>query len=89
MYLRCGVSSLFVSRSFCLLTADELDSYMYQTVGHQAIEMLAKAMALPLYRRYIKGGSLNQSRDYDVTQDDEVEDLYHLLNSIKVRSVIF
>ena len=62
---------------------------MYQTVGHQAIEMLAKAMALPLYRRYIKGGSLNQSRDYDVTQDDEVEDLYHLLNSIKVRSVRF
>ena len=28
----------------------ELDSYMYQTVGHQAIDMYADAMRLPLFR---------------------------------------
>ena len=35
---------------------NELDSYMYQTVGHQAINLYAEAMRLPLFRgalRYI------------------------------------
>ena len=31
----------------------ELDSYMYQTVGHQAIDMYADAMRLPLFRATI------------------------------------
>ncbi|TNN44988.1 Diphthine--ammonia ligase [Liparis tanakae] len=55
--------------------ADELDSYMYQTVGHQAIHLQAEAMELPLYRRTIRGCSLNTSRNYSVTEGDEVEDL--------------
>ena len=29
---------------------NELDSYMYQTVGHQAIDLYAEAMDLPLFR---------------------------------------
>ena len=29
---------------------NELDSYMYQTIGHRAIEMYAEAMRLPLFR---------------------------------------
>ena len=29
---------------------DEMDSFMYQTVGHEAIELLAEAMGLPLVR---------------------------------------
>lgn len=63
---------------------DELDSYMYQTVGHQAIELYAEAMALPLYRRTIQGSSLNTGRDYSQTDGDEVEDLYELLRLVKV-----
>ncbi|XP_077394250.1 diphthine--ammonia ligase-like isoform X2 [Festucalex cinctus] len=62
---------------------DELDSYMYQTVGHQAIELYAEAMDLPLYRRTIQGSSLDTSRDYQETEGDEVEDLYQLLNLVK------
>ena len=57
---------------------------MYQTVGHHSIELYAEAMDLPLYRRTIEGGSVNQSRDYQTTLDDEVEDLYQLLTDIKV-----
>uniref|UniRef100_A0AAV2JEL7 Diphthine--ammonia ligase n=1 Tax=Knipowitschia caucasica TaxID=637954 RepID=A0AAV2JEL7_KNICA len=68
---------------------DELDSYMYQTVGHQAIELYAEAMDLPLYRRTIQGCSLDTSRDYNQTPGDEVEDLYELLLSVqRVREVI-
>ncbi|KAG8013284.1 Diphthine--ammonia ligase, partial [Nibea albiflora] len=62
---------------------DELDSYMYQTVGHQAIELYAEAMDLPLYRRTIQGSSLDTSRNYSKTEGDEVEDLYELLRLVK------
>jgi diphthamide synthase (EF-2-diphthine--ammonia ligase) len=31
-------------------SAHELDSYMYQTVGHTAISLYAEAMGLPLFR---------------------------------------
>lgn len=57
---------------------------MYQTVGHQAIELYAEAMALPLYRRTIQGSSLNTGRNYSRTEGDEVEDLYELLRLVKV-----
>ncbi|CAB1331073.1 unnamed protein product, partial [Coregonus sp. 'balchen'] len=63
---------------------DELDSYMYQTVGHQAIDLYAEAMDLPLYRRTIQGSSLDTGRDYSQTEGDEVEDLYHLLKMVQV-----
>ncbi|MGH0154168.1 UNVERIFIED_CONTAM: hypothetical protein FKN15_052342 [Acipenser sinensis] len=62
---------------------DELDSYMYQTVGHQAIDLYAEAMDLPLYRRTIVGTSLDIGREYSECDGDEVEDLYHLLKLVK------
>ena len=64
--------------------SDELDSYMYQSVGHHAIELYAEAMGLPLYRRTIEGASVATGRDYQRTEEDEVEDLYKLLAEIKV-----
>ncbi|KAF7704584.1 diphthine--ammonia ligase isoform X2 [Silurus meridionalis] len=62
---------------------DELDSYMYQTVGHQAIELYAEAMDLPLYRRTIEGSSVDTGREYHPNDADEVEDLYQLLKLVK------
>ncbi|GAB1286700.1 Diphthine--ammonia ligase [Apodemus speciosus] len=63
--------------------SDELDSYMYQTVGHHAVDLYAEAMALPLYRRTIRGRSLETGRDYTKCEGDEVEDLYELLKLVK------
>ncbi|XP_015669062.1 diphthine--ammonia ligase [Protobothrops mucrosquamatus] len=62
---------------------DELDSYMYQTVGHHAIELYAEAMGLPLYRHTIKGTSVNTGSIYTKCEGDEVEDLYQLLKLVK------
>lgn len=62
---------------------DELDSYMYQTVGHHAIDMYAEAIGLPLYRHTIQGSSTAVDKDYNPTPGDEVEDLYVLLKKIK------
>ena len=63
---------------------DELDSFMYQTVGHDAIHLYSECMDIPLYRREILGGSVLQSSDYTVTKDDETEDLYLLLKDVLV-----
>ncbi|XP_067414163.1 diphthine--ammonia ligase isoform X2 [Emydura macquarii macquarii] len=62
---------------------DELDSYMYQTVGHHAIDLYAEAMDLPLYRHTIKGTSVDTGKVYTRCEGDEVEDLYHLLKLVK------
>ena len=56
---------------------------MYQTVGHQAISCYAEAMQIPLFRRHIRGTARLQSKDYEVTPDDEVEDLFDLLVEIQ------
>lgn len=67
---------------------DELDSYMYQTVGHQALQYYADAMQLPLYRGKTLGKAINQTMSYTpaADDDDEVEDLHRLL--LKIRSDI-
>ena len=62
---------------------NELDSYMFQTVGHQAIELYSEAMKLPLFCGNINGSSLNVGSNYIPTKEDEVEDLYQLLHNIK------
>lgn len=60
---------------------------MYQTVGHQGIELYAEAMGLPLYREAISGVAIDQGRYYKPTDNDEVEDLFRLLSRIKVKLI--
>lgn len=64
---------------------DELDSYMYQTVGHQAIEKIAQALDTPLFRADITKTANVKDLDYTPPQDsdDEVEILYNLLKDIR------
>ena len=38
----------------------ELDSYMYQTVGHQMVAAIATCAGLPLFRRRLSGSSKEQ-----------------------------
>jgi len=68
--------------------ADEIDSYMYQSVGHHAVDLYAEAMGLPLYRRTITGSALVTDKDYTKHPDDEVEDLFLLLQDIQVLLLI-
>ena len=69
--------------SYALL--GELDSYMYQTAGHEMIEAVAEALSLPLHRRALQGTSLNVAENYAGPKaGDEVEDLYELLREVKV-----
>lgn len=70
---------------------DELDSFMYQTVGQDAIETVARALGVPLYRQIISGTPINQDAEYGLRtpsqsgiHGDETEDLYELLLRVKV-----
>ena len=62
---------------------DELDSFMYQTAGHQMVGAYAECMGLPLYRRRIVGSAHSHGMQYQKTDGDEVEDLYALLAYVK------
>lgn len=62
---------------------DELDSFMYQTVGHMGIEKIAECLELPLYRRETTGTSLQKGKCYEPVEEDEVEDLFKLLQEVK------
>lgn len=75
---------LFVYMSLYL---DETDSYMYQSVGHDALDLYACALELPLFQQIIEGKPLNQQFDYQPTKGDEVEDLYELLCKVKVCNI--
>uniref|UniRef100_A0A0M3I1U6 Diphthine--ammonia ligase n=1 Tax=Ascaris lumbricoides TaxID=6252 RepID=A0A0M3I1U6_ASCLU len=65
--------------------ADEIDSYMYQSVAYKGVELYSQACGLPLYRREIRGRPVNISAHYEPTDDDEVEDLYALIRDVKVQ----
>lgn len=60
----------------------EIDSFMFQTVGHSIVEYYKYCLGVPLYRRKIIGGSNNQDVEYWPTQKDEIEDLFLLLSEI-------
>ncbi|KAK1973016.1 adenine nucleotide alpha hydrolases-like protein [Colletotrichum sublineola] len=73
----------------------DLNSFMYQTVGHQVIPLYADATGLPLYRQPIYGGPKYEGRDYDAqavsardgdavleTEADETESMVPLLRAV-------
>ena len=67
---------------------------MYQTVGQDAIELVAEALAVPLYRKVITGTAIEQSSEYGSrdavaskgVNGDETEDLHELLKHVKARN---
>ncbi|KAL2758781.1 hypothetical protein ACRALDRAFT_1092517 [Sodiomyces alcalophilus JCM 7366] len=69
----------------------DLNSFMYQTVGHQTIPLYAAATGLPLYRHAILGGAKYDGRDYDASQTtsladgDETESMIPLLRGVMDR----
>lgn len=76
-----------------------MDSFMYQTVGQDAIELVANALGVPLFRHTIYGSAIEQSGEYgdragkvdrknEGVVGDETEDMFALLSGVKVRCFI-
>jgi diphthine-ammonia ligase len=51
---------------------DDMDSFMYQTIGHGVIPLYERALGIPLYRAPITGDAVDTSRVYrqDAVDDD-------------------
>jgi len=78
---------------------DEIDSFMYQSVGYEVVRALSEAMNLPLIENFITGKPLQQTLQYEISSDknhlesvsdydsseDEVENLFNLLKEGKSR----
>ena len=64
---------------------DELDSFTFQTVGHEAVHVISECLGVPLFRRSIAGASVNTTMEYLPDPADEVEDLYRLLLEVKTQ----
>ncbi|KAL7411096.1 hypothetical protein BDY24DRAFT_343422 [Mrakia frigida] len=72
---------------------DELDSFMFQTVGLNHLPLIAQSLRLPLYTRTITGTAVNVAGEYGDrkgvadsgggTAGDETEDLWELLKEVK------
>jgi diphthine-ammonia ligase len=65
--------------------SEDIDSYMYQTIGHNVIPLYEQALGLPLYRQEIAGGATDKNKSYasptaaKESQQDETESLVPLL----------
>ena len=76
---------------------EELDSYLYQTVGQDAIELVARALEVPLYRKVITGQAIEKGSEYGgrnakdagAVAGDETEDLFELLSTVNVGIISF
>ncbi|XP_053993770.1 diphthine--ammonia ligase-like isoform X2 [Hylaeus volcanicus] len=64
-------------------STDDIDSYMYQTVGSSCVQGIAECLSLPIKTHILKGTSKQtDSILYNKIEGDEVEDLYELLTDI-------
>ncbi|KAK9326445.1 hypothetical protein V1517DRAFT_311805 [Lipomyces orientalis] len=61
----------------------EMDSFMYQTVGHSVLSLYPDCFGMPMYRAPITGTSVTTKLDYATTAADETEDLHTLLQMVK------
>ncbi|THX76919.1 adenine nucleotide alpha hydrolases-like protein [Aureobasidium pullulans] len=67
--------------------SEDIDSYMYQTIGHTVIPLYEQALGLPLYRQEILGGAVDQNKSYaspdaQKGEQDETESLVPLLRKV-------
>ncbi|KAF3483832.1 uncharacterized protein GIQ15_03156 [Arthroderma uncinatum] len=53
---------------------EDLDSYMYQTVGYSMIPLYESALDIPLFREEIRGSAIDTSRDYYYRPDPNIGD---------------
>ncbi|KAJ2559868.1 diphthine--ammonia ligase [Coemansia sp. RSA 1933] len=63
-------------------TNEEMDSFLFQTVGSSAVGTIAECMGVPFYHAEIRGTAVTQTLDYELTQGDETEDLFLLLKQV-------
>lgn len=84
-----ALANLYPASATPDVDSQELDSFMFQTVGHNVVPALADCLGLPLFRIATRGKAVQSSVSYAAPgsdgDGDEVEDLLCLLASVKLR----
>lgn len=66
--------------------SEDIDSFMYQTIGHSVIPLYEQALGLPLYRQEILGTAVDPNKSYATPTytgtPDETESLIPLLKKV-------
>lgn len=65
------------------IKSGEIDSYMYQTVGHEMIPYYKQVLDVPIYIFDTDKKAINQDKEYAFTRDDEVEVIYSNLKDLQ------
>ncbi|KAM7542520.1 hypothetical protein Aperf_G00000011552 [Anoplocephala perfoliata] len=66
----------------------QIDSYMFQSVGTEGIQYLAKALGLPLYQATIKHTAQCCSLNYEASVDDEASTFLDIFDQFRKHSDI-
>ena len=61
----------------------EMDSYMYQSAGNEIIPLIAECLGVPFYQVITSGNAVTKDLEYSETKNDEVEDLFRLMEKMK------
>ncbi|KAF1971210.1 hypothetical protein BU23DRAFT_556227 [Bimuria novae-zelandiae CBS 107.79] len=62
---------------------EDINSFMYQTVGASLISLYEEALEVPIYRQEIRGSAVVHDTDYRQQEYDETEALVPLLKQVK------
>ncbi|ETV91095.1 hypothetical protein, variant [Aphanomyces invadans] len=62
---------------------EEVDSFMFQSIGTHIVEHIATCMDVPWVSHTLEGKSVSTEMGYDTTEGDEVEDLLLLLQQVQ------
>lgn len=82
--LKQGHQLVALGNLYPIDNVQELDSFMFQTVGFDIVSLYEKCCGVPLFRQSIKAkSSKNVSLNYSKTKFDEIEELYQLLKTVK------
>ncbi|KCZ76411.1 hypothetical protein H311_02593 [Anncaliia algerae PRA109] len=65
--------------------SDNLDSYMYQTVGKEMINIYSECFNVPIFVKESDCLTINKDMNYVPTENDEVEDLYKILKDLPIK----
>ncbi|KAM4054818.1 diphthamide synthase domain-containing protein [Hirsutella rhossiliensis] len=89
--MRLGHGVVALANLYPTTGDEDLNSFMYQTVGHEVVPLYATATGIPLYRQPILGRAACHARDYQhpgrqhEADDDETESMVPLLRAVMAR----
>ncbi|ELQ76250.1 Rossmann-like alpha/beta/alpha sandwich fold containing protein [Trachipleistophora hominis] len=69
------------------IKSTDIDSYMYQTVGHEMIPFYRQVLDVPIYIIETNRKAINTDKEYVHTLNDEVEVIYDHLYELQKKAV--